>query len=330
MVGARIFELSWFLFIFLTCTLSPIHGAIKKQSRRIRRSGPNVCGGQKCCSGWQPAAVGQGLCIQPICNFNCGTGICVQPNLCLCETGQYKPTCTQSGTELDVVIGSHDHVGHGRSEGERTMIDTFDTYVEDIFTHCDQMKESYPDIPVYLFGHSMGGSIAIVAACSKPEYFQAVVLSAPGIVVDPSVQPGAFKVFVARLMSRILPRVEIVPPLDPNVISSDPDQVEAYRTDPLVWHGGFKMKFATVFGDTMDRIKQLIPTIEWPFLVIHGDADKLTYIGGSQLLEKEAKSQDKEIKIYKGLKHEMLNEVKEEADKVKSDILEWLRKRIPC
>lgn len=74
-------------------------------------------------------------------------------------------------------------------------------------------------------------------------------------------------------------------------------KVEAYRTDPLVWHGGFKMKFATVFGDTMDKIKQLIPTIEWPFLVVHGDADKLTYIGGSQLLEKEAKSQDKEIKV---------------------------------
>jgi hypothetical protein len=49
-------------------------------------------------------------------------------------------------------------VGHGRSEGERTMIDTFDTYVEDTFTHCDQMKELYPDIPIYLFGHSMVGA----------------------------------------------------------------------------------------------------------------------------------------------------------------------------
>jgi hypothetical protein len=74
-------------------------------------------------------------------------------------------------------------------------------------------------------------------------------------------------------------------------------KVEAYRTDPLIEHGGVKLRFATAFGDAMDEIKQLIPSIQWPFLVIHGDADKLTYIGGSQLLEKDAKSEDKEIKV---------------------------------
>ena len=42
---------------------------------------------------------------------------------------------------------------------------------------------------------------------------------------------------------------------------------------------------------------ELSSTIEWPFLVLHGEADKLTYIGGSRLLEKNAKSQDKEIKV---------------------------------
>ena len=48
-------------------------------------------------------------------------------------------------------------VGHGRSGGERVMIDTFDTFVDDIFAHLDEVKKVYPDIPVYLFGHSMVG-----------------------------------------------------------------------------------------------------------------------------------------------------------------------------
>ena len=39
-----------------------------------------------------------------------------------------------------------------------------------------------------------GGSIIILAACSKPEYFKAVILSAPAIILDPAVQPGALKV----------------------------------------------------------------------------------------------------------------------------------------
>ena len=37
------------------------------------------------------------------------------------------------------------------------MIDTFDTFVDDIFAHLDEVKKVYPDIPVYLFGHSMVG-----------------------------------------------------------------------------------------------------------------------------------------------------------------------------
>ena len=232
-------------------------------------------------------------------------------------------------SELGIVVISHDHVGHGRSGGERTIIDTFDTYVDDVFAHLDEKKKLYPDIPVYLFGHSMGGSIAILTACRKPDYFKAVALSAPGIITDPSIEPSAFKMFVGRIMNHFFPRMESLPPVDPMVLSSDPNQVEAYRTDPLVDHNGVKLRFVMVFSDTVEKIKQLIPSIQWPFLVIHGDDDKLTYIGGSQFLEKEAKSKDKEIKIYKGLKHEMLNEVKEEADKVMSDIVEWLRQRIP-
>ena len=48
-------------------------------------------------------------------------------------------------------------VGHGRSEGERVMINTFDTFIDDVFTHLDEVKKEYLDIPVYVFGHSMVG-----------------------------------------------------------------------------------------------------------------------------------------------------------------------------
>ena len=37
------------------------------------------------------------------------------------------------------------------------MINTFDTFIDDVFTHLDEVKKEYPDIPVYVFGHSMVG-----------------------------------------------------------------------------------------------------------------------------------------------------------------------------
>ena len=46
-------------------------------------------------------------------------------------------------------------VGHGRSEGPRAYVSDFRIYVDDVFKHCDMMKKKYPNIPMFVFGHSM-------------------------------------------------------------------------------------------------------------------------------------------------------------------------------
>ena len=46
-------------------------------------------------------------------------------------------------------------VGHGRSEGPRAYVSDIQIYVDDVFKHCDMMKEKYPNIPMFVFGHSM-------------------------------------------------------------------------------------------------------------------------------------------------------------------------------
>jgi len=47
----------------------------------------------------------------------------------------------------------------------------------------------------------------------------------------------------------------------------------------------------------MEHIKENLPKIDWPFLVLHGDADQLTMVEGSIMLEKKASSKDKTIKV---------------------------------
>lgn len=246
-----------------------------------------------------------------------------------CEhSGRYDKFARILCSELECLVLSHDHVGHGKSEGERVMVETFDVFVNDVFQHIDEVRKSHPELPVYIFGHSMGGTIAILAACKRPEYFHGIVLTAPAIILDPDIAPGRIKIFIGNILNHFVPSMEILPPIDHSVISSDTEQVKAYTDDPLIWHGGAKIRFVKSFGDAFSQVKSLIPSINWPFFVAHGECDKLTYIAGTRLLEKEAKSKDKEMKIYKGLKHEILNETKKEADQVMFDIVEWLKKRI--
>ncbi|XP_021108161.1 monoglyceride lipase isoform X6 [Heterocephalus glaber] len=57
--------------------------------------------------------------------------------------------------ELDLLAFAHDHVGHGRSDGERLVVSDFQIFVRDVLHHVDTMQKDYPGLPVFLLGHSM-------------------------------------------------------------------------------------------------------------------------------------------------------------------------------
>lgn len=58
-------------------------------------------------------------------------------------------------------------VGHGRSCGEpRTFIHTLDILEEDMAVHIDEvyarMKVNQDKMPLFVFGHSMGGAVSLL------------------------------------------------------------------------------------------------------------------------------------------------------------------------
>ena len=77
-------------------------------------------------------------------------------------------------------------------------------------------------------------------------------------------------------------------------------KVAALSMDPLGWKGGLKAKWAMAIHDAMEKIKENIPKFEWPFIVLHGDADQIAMVEGSVLLEQKAASKDKTIKVVIG------------------------------
>ena len=76
--------------------------------------------------------------------------------------------------------------------------------------------------------------------------------------------------------------------------------MEAYDADELNFHGGMRVSFAMQLMGAAARIEREIPSISWPFLLLHGDADKLCDIRGSKLMYENAASSDKKFKVRKG------------------------------
>ncbi|XP_031568670.1 monoglyceride lipase-like [Actinia tenebrosa] len=244
------------------------------------------------------------------------------------HSGRYSDFLVPALVAEGFLVFSHDHVGHGQSDGERAQIDSFETYVRDVYQHIDEMAAKYPSLPVFLFGHSMGGAIAILTAMERPKFFTGVVLSAPAIELDPKSDTKCMRC-LGRLLLHIAPSTQVIAAIDPAVTCRNSDKVEEYRTDLLVWHEGIKVGWGLALAHAVDKIQANIANIDWPFIVLHGSADNLTMVDGSVQLEQVAKSSDKTIKIYEGYYHELLNEPRKYSEVVKSDIIEWLRKRLP-
>ncbi|KAM6925429.1 monoglyceride lipase isoform 1-T1 [Xenentodon cancila] len=230
--------------------------------------------------------------------------------------------------ELSLLVFAHDHVGHGQSEGDRMNIKDFQVYVRDALQHIDLMKSHHPDLPVFIVGHSMGGAISILTACERPSDFTGVVLIAPMVQMNPE-SATPFKVFMAKLLNYMLPSLTLGS-IESKWVSRDQKQVEAYDTDELNYHGRLRVSFGMQLMGAAARIEREIPSISWPFLLLHGDDDKLCDIRGSKTMYENAASSDKKIKVYEGGYHALHHDLPEVAESVLKDVMSWITERLPA
>jgi alpha-beta hydrolase superfamily lysophospholipase len=149
------------------------------------------------------------------------------------------------------------------------------------------------------------------------------VLSGPAVAAQLAVSP--LLGWVAKTMGAIAPGLPLQA-LDASAVSRDPAVVNAYNTDPLVYHGkipGGVARALLVVGETMP---QRAPSLTAPLLVVHGSDDRLIAAEGSRQLVAAVGSSDVELKIYPGLYHEVFNEP--EQEQVLDDVVSWINARL--
>ncbi|UCG01997.1 MAG: lysophospholipase [Candidatus Heimdallarchaeota archaeon] len=212
--------------------------------------------------------------------------------------------------------------GHGKSEGTRGYVNSFNDYSEDArkFTHL--IKEQEENIPFFLLGHSMGVLIAVDYAKKYPEELTGIIFSGFGYPTTSKVNP--LVVLLSGILSKIRPKGKIKIDLAPDV-SSDPNVVEAYKNDPLIFKfityrlGAEYLKITKKFPESLSQI-------QIPVLVQSGEHDKLT-LETSELFS-HISAANKQLKLYKGLYHEVYNEPEPGRNQVLTDLKEWLENHI--
>ena len=217
-------------------------------------------------------------------------------------------------------VYTYDHRGHGESAGRRAVVD-LRRLVHDHIAARSALRGL--KVPLFAFGHSMGGLITAASYLQDPRGVQGVVLSSPALLIG--VNEPAWRKRAGRVLARLVPHLELTE-LPTGGLSRLPEEVEAYVGDPLMYHG----KVPVLTGISMLQLSESIwdkaPGWKLPTLMVHGDQDKLADVNGSRRFAGEIGSTDKTYHEVAGGYHELFNDT--EREDLTRELLAWLDARV--
>ena len=251
-----------------------------------------------------------------------------------------------------IAVGT-DHLGHGKSieceeqTGFFAYDNGWDYVVRDEEVLRLAMHENYPELPIIVFGHSMGSFMTRTLLIRYPDAFNAAIISGTGNQGAALVNGGLFmgnlvtglrgahhySKFLNNLAFGNYNKIYDNPKTEYDWLSRDEANVQKYIDDPLC---GF-IPSCSLFRDMMTGVKFITNkknltamNKDMPVYFMSGDMDPVGECGkGVQKAYNnflEAGMKDVSIKLYPGGRHEMLNEINK--DEVYADILAWLNSKI--
>lgn len=237
------------------------------------------------------------------------------------HSGRYAPLVDRLIKE-GIAVFTFDGRGHGKSVSVKpdAFFESYEDYLKDVDALFGKVQSYFPDLPVFLYGHSMGGGLVAAFAIRNRPKVKGVILSSPAI----KEAEGTSKLLIAisGFLSRWTPRLKVLK-LDPKKISRIEEEVQAYITDPLNYTDPIMARPAYEVYQMMQEVQANAHKLDLPLLIIHGTADGLTNPKGSELFEERASSLDKKLVLFPGGYHELIHDL--QSDEALKVLVEWIR-----
>ena len=221
-------------------------------------------------------------------------------------------------------VFAQDLRGHAYSGGERQRFDSMPEMVADVDLVVSEARKQYPGVPLFIYGHSLGGLITTEYALAHGDKLSGVVLS--GAALKRPITVSGFSVGLARVVAAVAPDAHVVK-MDDHEFSRDPAVMETLESDPLISHQNLPAISAVAGINGIQDVQNRMGQLKMPLLILYGTADKVNPIEGSQEIYSVASSKDKTLKPYDGLYHDLMHEP--EHEQVAVDVITWLKTHTP-
>jgi acylglycerol lipase len=200
---------------------------------------------------------------------------------------------------------AYDQRGHGRYPGRRTDIEDFAHFAADLEAVGLALRQRFPALPLFVWGHSMGSVIVTLAAIERLRWARGIITTGHALHALPKLD-GASGAAI-KLAARLAPRWRVNLRIDGTKLTQVVEIQRAHMADPLVPRSA-SLRLLFGFATACATCTQSLPTITQPWLAVHGEADAVCPPSGSSTVVARLGSADKSLVTYPGLLHEVHNE----------------------
>ncbi len=250
------------------------------------------------------------------------------PKACVVIVHGYGEHCGRYGhvsqrfNEENFSVYSYDQRGHGESPGKMGTVGDFDLLSDDLDDFLKEVRRLVGGVPIFLFGHSMGGLVLALFTIKHSPDVRGLLFSSASV-------KAANVSFLLRIVATILARVapdQPVRELDVTGLSRVPEVVDRYNADPLVYHGKIGALTGLAMMKAIDFVGLRFGEITLPLIALHGTEDRLVPHAASEALYAQAGSKDKSLKLYEGAYHEVFNDLG--SDQFMDDAVDWIKSHL--
>jgi len=237
------------------------------------------------------------------------------------HSSRYDTWANRFVTE-DIAVVAFDQRGHGESGGVRGHIPSYNTLLDDIDLILHDCEKSFPEVPVVLYGHSLGGGEVLSHLLFKENIYRAVIATSPWLISQQS--PPKFLMPLIYLLEKGFPNLCLKTKLNPDLLSRDKKVVEDYKNDTFV-HAWVSVRlFCQAYQAGYNALGKA-STTKKPLLLLHGSDDQITSARASQLFAENAGG-GCQFHLFQNAFHELHNDSCK--DEVFDLILNWIRTNI--
>ncbi len=213
--------------------------------------------------------------------------------------------------------------GHGKSDGKRGHIRCYDDLLLEVEKSIQEASKRVLGKPKFVYGHSMGGGLAINFALKKKPTVAGIIAASPWLELAKSPPKGVEQAL--RIISYFLPFFPNKTKIDTRSLTRDPEMLNNYLTDPLN-HDDISARTYIHCKDAgkwaLDHCKILVPHL----LLMHGSKDEITSYEASRRFRIESGSEMVDFKGFTGLYHELHNEPEREL--IFDHVIDWMNRRL--